>query len=66
MQQNNQYISQTNKSIDYEQRKGQLQRKVRSTSHSRLCSSTNPVKNIRNSKSIENGKHGHTHTHRLI
>lgn len=55
MQQNNQYISQANKSIDYE-RKGQPQRKIRSTSHSRLCSSTNSVKNIRSSKSIENGK----------
>lgn len=49
MQQNNQYINQ------YE-RKGQLQRKVRSTSHSRLCSSTNSVKHIRSSKSNENGE----------
>lgn len=55
-QQNTQYISQANKSIEYE-RKGQQQlRKIRSTSHSRLCSSTNSVKKIRTSKSIENGK----------
>lgn len=55
MQQNNQYISDANKPIEYEH-KGSQQRKTRSTSHSRLCSSTNPVKNIRTSKSIENGE----------
>lgn len=55
MQQNTQYTNQATKSSEYE-RKGPQQRKIRSVSHSRLCSSTNSVKTIRNSKSIENGE----------
>lgn len=52
MQQHNNNIKQT---IDFERNKPQ-QRKNRSTSHCELRSTSNSVKNIVSSKSIENGK----------
>lgn len=55
MQQYNQNVSQANKSNEFEKERPQ-QRKIRSTSHSRLCSSTKSAKNTVTSKSIENGK----------
>lgn len=55
MQQCNQHVNQANKSIEFEAERPQ-KRAIRSTSHSRLCSSTKSVKNIATSKSIENGK----------
>lgn len=55
MQQHNHSIKQPNDLDDFERNKLQP-RKVRSTSHSRLRSSTNSAKNIVTSKSIENGK----------
>lgn len=61
MRQHNQHVSQDNKSIEFEKDR-QRQRKIRSTSHSRLCSSTKSVKNIVTSKSIENGKEKHRQT----
>lgn len=55
MQQHNQHVGQDNRSIEFE-KSGHCQRKIRSTSHSRLCSSSKSVKNIPSSKSIENGE----------
>lgn len=59
MQQHNHSIKQSNDLHDFEKNNKLQQRKIRSTSHSRLRSSTNSVKNIVTSKSIENGKKCH-------
>lgn len=56
MQQYKQHHIQASKSIEFDPKRPH-QRKIRSTSHSRLCSSINAAKNtLTTSKSIENGK----------